>query len=390
MTRLSPYFSMFFRQDGKERAALITKAGRPKPGFCATAFGRKNPSLALCEQRRAILSRDRTRALLTLSVEVINRYAAEKNRRSLLDYDDLIGRARDLLENTNAAWVHYKLDLGIDHILIDEAQDTSPAQWDIIIKFVSEFTAGAGARSTIERTIFAVGDEKQSIFSFQGAAPKAFDEKKRFFEKAHRDASKPFLPVPMLHSFRSVPAVLKAVDWVFKDPLARQGLGADPAETLHTAVRENAPGLVEIWNLIEPEEKKRSRTLGRAFRPRNLDQSAGEARAADRSGGKDLAHTRRACRRWSGSPPVRAGDILILVRQRGPLFEAIIRQLKNADIPAAGADRLILTEHIAIMDLLTLADVVLHPRDDLALATMLKSPIFGLSEEELLSLAREA
>jgi ATP-dependent helicase/nuclease subunit A len=386
--RLSPYFSVFFRQDGKERAALITKAlAGQNPGFAQRLSDERTRIIALCEQRRAILSRDRTRALLTLSVEVINRYEAEKNRRSLLDYDDLIGRARDLLENTNAAWVHYKLDLGIDHILIDEAQDTSPAQWDIIIKFVSEFTAGAGARSTIERTIFAVGDEKQSIFSFQGAAPKAFDEKKRFFEKAHRDASKPFLPVPMLHSFRSVPAVLKAVDWVFKDPLARQGLGADPAETLHTAVRENAPGLVEIWNLIEPEEKKEVEPWDAPFdletstSPRvKLARQIAAAVKTWRTRGELVGDG--ADRR-----PVRAGDILILVRQRGPLFEAIIRQLKNANIPAAGADRLILTEHIAIMDLLTLADVVLHPRDDLALATILKSPIFGLSEEELLSLA---
>ena len=120
----------------------------------------------LCERRRAILTRDRTRALLTLALDVLDRYAAQKNRRGLLDFDDLITRARDLLTNTNAAWVHYKLDLGIDHILIDEAQDTSPAQWDIINRFVAEFTAGAGARSDVKRTIFAVGDEKQSIFSF--------------------------------------------------------------------------------------------------------------------------------------------------------------------------------------------------------------------------------
>ena len=128
-------------------------------------------SCKLCEQRRAILARDRTARLLTLAMDVLDRYAAEKNRRGLLDYDDLIDRTRDLLASTNAAWVHYKLDLGIDHVLIDEAQDTSPAQWDIIKRFVAEFTAGAGARSDVERTIFAVGDEKQSIFSFQGAAP---------------------------------------------------------------------------------------------------------------------------------------------------------------------------------------------------------------------------
>ena len=106
-------------------------------------------------------------ALLTIADEMIRRYAVEKDRRGLLDYDDLIARTRDLLTRVEASWVHYKLDLGIDHVLIDEAQDTSPEQWDIIKRFVAEFASGAGAR-TVKRSIFAVGDDKQSIFSFQG------------------------------------------------------------------------------------------------------------------------------------------------------------------------------------------------------------------------------
>src|SRR5208283_4319386 len=104
---------------------------------------------------------------------VLTRYAAEKQRRGLLDYDDLIDKALALLRNIDAAWVHYKLDLGIDHLLIDEAQDTSAKQWEIVRRLVAEFTAGAGARDAL-RTIFAVGDEKQSIYSFQDAAPREF------------------------------------------------------------------------------------------------------------------------------------------------------------------------------------------------------------------------
>ena len=123
-------------------------------------------------------------------------------------------------------------------------------------RFVAEFTAGAGARSDVKRTIFAVGDEKQSIFSFQGAAPGRLDEMRRFFEKAHVDAEKPFVPVPLLHSFRSVPAVLQAVDWVFSAERAFKGLTFDPVATLHEAVREAAPGTVEMRDIVEPEEKK--------------------------------------------------------------------------------------------------------------------------------------
>jgi ATP-dependent helicase/nuclease subunit A len=181
--------------------------------------------------------------------------------------------------------------------------------------------------------------------------------------------------------------VLQAVDWVFSDPRAFKGLTFDPVPTLHEAVREAAPGTVEMWELMEPEEKNEVEPWDAPF---DLETTTSPRVKLARQ-------VAAAVKKWLargdlvGDGPkrhrVRAGDVLILVRQRGPLFEAVIRALKTAGIPVAGADRLVLTEHIAIMDLLTLADVVLHPRDDLALATILKSPLFGLSDEELLELA---
>ena len=176
--------------------------------------------------------------------------------------------------------MHYKLDLGIDHLLIDEAQDTSPQQWDIIKKLVAEFTAGAGARGVLRRSIFAVGDDKQSIFSFQDAAPEAFAETRRFFERAHGNAGLPFQPVPFRYSFRSVPVVLDAVDVVFRQPAAHAGLTADPVPTVAQAVRAAAPGLVELWPLVEPDERPRGRTLGCAVRHAVRD----EARASSSRG----------------------------------------------------------------------------------------------------------
>ena len=250
--------------------------------------------------------------------------------------------------------MHYKLDLGIDHLLIDEAQDTSPEQWDIIKKFVEEFTAGAGARSDIKRTIFAVGDDKQSIFSFQGAEPRAFDETRNFFRGRHEDAKLEFRALPFNYSFRSAPVVLEAVDRVFEQPAAHRGLTVDPVATVHEAVRVASPGLVELWPLVEPDEKPdvepwdqpfdtTSETSPRVKLAKQIAAAVKEwLRRGDLVGDGDKRH------------PLRAGDILILVRQRGPLFEAIIRALKTADIAVAGADRLQLTEHIAIMDLLAL------------------------------------
>src|SRR5581483_7000837 len=205
---------------------------------------------SLCEKRRAIVARDRSVALMTLAAALIESYRDEKNRRGLLDYDDLIGQTRALLERVDAAWVHYKLDLGIDHLLIDEAQDTSPQQWEIIKRFVAEFTAGAGARGRLRRSIFAVGDDKQSIFSFQDAAPEAFAEMLRFFKSAHEAAGLTFKPIPFNYSFRSLPILLQAVDDVFRQPEAHAGLATDPVPTVHEAVRAAAPGWVELWPIV--------------------------------------------------------------------------------------------------------------------------------------------
>ena len=154
---------------------------------------------ALLDRRRAVACRDRSAALLTIAYEVLQRYLKEKERRGLLDYDDLIDKALALLGNVDAAWVHYKLDLGIDHVLIDEAQDTSKKQWQIVVRLTDEFTAGAGARP-FTRTIFAVGDEKQSIYSFQNAAPKEFAEMRRYFERRHTN-SRPRFRLPRAQAF---------------------------------------------------------------------------------------------------------------------------------------------------------------------------------------------
>jgi ATP-dependent helicase/nuclease subunit A len=387
-TRIEAYVDVFYTDKGKRKSLITKPLGRKHPDLADALSNEQERLVSLCERRNAVMIRDRTAALLTIAIEVIRRYRDEKNRRGLLDYDDLISRTAALLKNIDARWVHYKLDLGIDHLLIDEAQDTSPEQWDIIKRFVEEFTAGAGARSRIKRTIFAVGDDKQSIFSFQGARPLEFDEARKYFDQAHKDAGLAFQPVKSEHSFRSVPIVLDAVDQVFKQPAAHQGLTADPVATLHQAVRSTSPGLVELWPLVTPEAKrevepwdqpfdKDSETSPRVKLARQIANVVKEwLRRGDLVGDGDKRH------------PLRAGDVLILVRQRGPLFEAIIRALKTAEIAVAGADRLLLAEHIAIMDLLALADALLLPQDDLALASVLKSPLFGVSEDELFDLTR--
>jgi ATP-dependent helicase/nuclease subunit A len=387
-TRIESYISVFLTEKDEPRRQILTAPlVKSQPDLARRLADEQVRVQSLCDKRRAVLARDRTMALLALGAEVISRYATEKNRRGLLDYDDLISHTQAMLDNVDSAWVHFKLDRGIDHLLIDEAQDTSPQQWDIIKRFVAEFTAGAGARGDLRRSIFAVGDDKQSIFSFQDAAPEAFAEMRRFFESAHGHAGLPFRPIPLKYSFRSAPVVLNAVDTVFKQPAAHAGLTIDPVPTVHEAVRVAAPGLVELWPLVLPDDRPEVDPWDAPFDTRS--ETSPRVKLA-----RQIA---KAVKTWIGRRdlvgdddkrhPVRPGDILILVRQRGALFEAIIRAIKTAGIPVAGADRLVLTEHIAVMDLLVLADAILLAADDLALATVLKSPLFGLTEQELFELA---
>ena len=358
------------------RTSLVTKAiHKAHPSLAERLLNEQTRICALIERRRAILCRDRTRALLTIAYAIITRYQLQKDRRGLLDYDDLIDKTLALFRNTSAAWVLYKLDLGIDHILIDEAQDTSPRQWDIIRSLANEFTAGAGARS-VERTLFAVGDDKQSIFSFQGADPKIFELVAKEFKDAFEGAALPWIPVKLQTSFRSGVAVLGAVDIVFKNPQAHAGFVSDRTGTAHSALPDAAPGVVDIWPLVLPDGKNDIEGWDAPFD--TTSETSPQVRLARKIALQAAGWIKSG---WKPS------DIIVLVRQRGALFESIIRALKAADIPVAGADRLILTEHIAVMDMMALADALLLPEDDLALAAVLKSPLFGLSDEDLFRIA---
>lgn len=385
--RIDAYLEIFCRADLKPRERLVTQALEKKhPQLVAVLAKEQARACALLERLRAVRLRERTAALVTIAHAVLSRYDAEKERGGLLDYDDLIEKTRALLTREGSAtWVMYKLDFGIDHLLIDEAQDTSPKQWEVIERLTAEFTAGEGARANARRSIFAVGDEKQSIYSFQGAAPHRFDEMRRHFQSLHDASGMPFTQVRFLYSFRSAPEVLDAVDTVFRRPQASAGLTADAVETVHEAVRATAPGCVEVWPLVEPDARPAIEAWDVPFDT-----------TTDQTPRVKLARRIAACvSDWIARGDIVAatgqrmspGDILILVRQRGPLFEAIIRALKDANVEVAGADRLILTEHIAVMDLMSLADALLLREDDLALAEALKSPLFGLNEEQLFTLA---
>lgn len=380
------YLDVFLTKDRGPRSdkAFVTRALRDeRPDLFNLLVGERERLTTLWQRRGAAAAREKTESLLLIADAIRARYRTEKARRGALDFADLIHSAARLLTSVKSAWVHFKLDQGIDHVLVDEAQDTSPEQWAIVQGLTSEFTVGHGARAR-PRTMFAVGDEKQSIFGFQGAAPDRFGEMRTHFERRHRDAQKSFEAVRLTQSFRSAQDVLSAVDLVFAAENARRGLTFDNEQTRHETARPGAPGRVEIWPLEKAEAGPDGTPWDAPFDEVSAKNPvavlAGKIAEAVKgwTEGRDLV---------GSCPAVPPGEVLILVRQRGPLFEALLRKLKEKDLPVAGADRLDLGKHIAVLDLLALADSVLFADNDLALASVLKSPLFELDDNDLMAIA---
>jgi ATP-dependent helicase/nuclease subunit A len=393
---LTAYLFVFFTKPGEPRGGaerkIVTKALEARfPGLNARLLSEQERLIPLREKLKAAQTLARSRGLIALASAILSAYASQKAQRGLLDFDDLIERTLSLLSRSDAAWVLYKLDSGIDHILVDEAQDTSEAQWEILKRLAEDFTSGKSARELI-RTFFAVGDEKQSIYSFQGAAPRMFAEMRREFATRHRRAELDFAEVPLHLSFRSAPIVLEGVDKTFAVAQNWRGMAADEDKAPpHIAFRNALPGLVEVWepivgaaeaapeNWLMPVDAAGSEdpAVQLARRIAKVVQGWLSPDSTEQVHDSDARRTR----------PIAAGDILILVRARVAFFEAMIRALKEAGVKAAGADRLALGEHIATMDLIATGRAALLPDDDLALACVLKSPLIGLTDDDLIAIA---
>lgn len=372
--------SIFLTSKLEPRKSLATKKiASDFPDMVDALLAEQARVLAQLDERRKIVTYQGTASLLRLAEAVISRYERAKTGRGFLDFEDLVVKSATLLQKSDAAlWVQYKLDQGLDHILVDEAQDTSPRQWDVVTSLASEFFAGTGAHERT-RTLFAVGDEKQSIYSFQGAVPAYFDAMRRAFSSKAEAAEQEFHSVNLQLSFRSTPDVLGAVDKVFQEESAHRGLSQDVGAPVHEAIRRD-PGIVDLWPLeadAETEEPEDWRLP--------IDHIG--------SGSPMLKVARRIASEiaaWVRKGEADPGDVMILVRKRGPFVDALNRELKELDIPTAGSDRLVLTEHIAVQDLTALGRFMLLPEDDLSLAAVLKSPIFGLSDNDLVEIARES
>ncbi|MGH7044475.1 MAG: double-strand break repair helicase AddA, partial [Acetobacteraceae bacterium] len=385
-----------FLKDGNEPrgdgAFVNPKLAAAAPDLLAVCRAEAERVAAVQDACRALGMAALSAALLRLATPVAASYAARKEAAGRLDYDDLIGRTSGLLVDPGAAWVLYKLDGGLDHLLLDEVQDTAPAQWRIAEAITAEFFAGLGARDpsaagrdATPRGVFAVGDGKQSIFSFQGADAAEFDRARVRLGARARAAGLRWEERPLEVSFRSTAPVLDLVDAVFADPLAAAGV-APPGTLRHFADRAGQAGAVELWPLTPPPDTADPPpwTVPEAYQDQgSAPQALAETLArwiAAQIGALDLpARGRR----------LRAGDVLVLVRRRNAFARALLRALKSAGVPAAGLDRMVLTEQPAVADLLTLADALLLPDDDLTFACFLTSPLGGLTDPALMDLAMD-
>ena len=341
--------------------------------------------------RIKLMALDRTRALHAFAEVFIRAYEGRKLHRGMLDFDDLIRKARALLTDPLVAqWVLFRLDGGIDHILVDEAQDTSPDQWAVIERLAQEFATGQGAQPDRRRTIFVVGDKKQSIYSFQGADPEGFDRMRDHFDAKLKQAGDRIFSLQLEYSFRSAEAILRVVDSTFRAP---QMTGVE-ADFPHRAFKENMPGRVDLW---PPIAVQKDDDEGRVWTD-PLDQVSAQhhdVRLAER-----IATTIREMVD-TGTIPVEIektgmfelrriteGDILILVPRRSGVFPEIIRACKARGLQMAGADRLRVGAELAVRDIAALLRFLALPEDDLSLAAALKSSIFGWTEQMLYSLAQ--
>lgn len=386
------------------RNGLLTKDGKPRSrGLITTKLSTKYPDQAayLVREAERILAIEETlraRELARLGVALLQNaapvaalYATRKTQRGLVEYDDLIRRTLGLLREPGAAWVMYKLDGGIDHLLLDEVQDTSREQWRIAGDLTEEFFAGEGTRTLQEtpRTVFAVGDYKQSIYGFQGADPESFRTWRRVFQQRAQAAGLRWREPELTVSFRSTAPVLALVDAVFAQPEAAKGVAEEDGRAMrHQSARPGEGGRVELWPLAEaggeeaeepasPWEPAQANTTRQNPRQKLADTLARHIARA-------LATPPQA-----GEKPLTPGDVLILVPRRSPFVTALIRALKTENVPVATLVRTGLADQLAVQDLMALCAALLLPQDDLTLACVLTSPLGGVSDASLMDLATQ-
>ncbi len=368
-------------KDGLPRKTLITKRDGDEQTLKQIETLQAD-YWALKQEYYAACILEQTLGAVHVAKAYLKIYNRLKKERNLMDYADQVRHTLELLSQDHIApWILYKIDHGIEHVLIDEAQDTSPEQWDIIRKLTTDFFSGLGAND-IQRTIFAVGDIKQSIYSFQGAEPQGFIDMREYYKAQVLAAQQNWESLPMIVNFRSSSSILASVDTVFQQPDTHAAT-LEETTIQHQTFKDFKwhAGTVELWPVFEQKSQKSDgsryipTTLLRQPRPdilmcthiaTTIKSWLNEKRVLD----------------WTNAP-IEPRDIMILVRKRGTLMQKLVNALKKQNIPVAGIDKMRLNEQLSVKDVMALIQFTLNPDDDLNTAICLKTPIINLNDQEL-------
>lgn len=381
------YEAVFMTTEGAVRKRLTTKATEDAEGFLRTEANRLLKGIDAIQTLNVARG---TESLLQMIGSILKYYGEKKRSLNLLDYDDLVYQANVLMEQDNSAsWVLQKLPGNLKHILVDEAQDTNPDQWKLISSIAKEFFNNPARQKSKDNTFFVVGDEKQSIFSFQRADPEEFTLRKKFFAEMVRQAGGEWRDVDMEIAFRSSPAITQAVDAIFSNPDAADGLfhkdESGERKVRHSPFRAGQAGIVEVHPVIMPQEQEETDVWSLPLQMENISDPSVDL--ADKIADQIKEWLDSGEKLESRDRPINPADIMILVRRRSAFVDHMVRALKKRDVPVAGADRMSLREQIVVMDMVALGEVLLFPQDDMKLACLLKSPLIGITDQQLEDLA---
>lgn len=307
-------------------------------------------------------------SIVVVTSEVLKWYERYKLDAGKIDYNDLINRARDLLyDNENRDFVLFKLNNGFDHILVDEAQDTNTKEWSILQALLEEFFAGQGSREGKVRTLLVMGDDKQSIYGFQGAEPEVFF-------KLYLDNRDKFHKVNLTTSYRSTRAVMEAVDVVFLNSDQTKSVTQDPEFGGHSYVRRDYGGIVDVIGILQTD-KDVSENDGEWSFPWD---DCGAVKSKDREMIAALIDKILDVKTRLG---IDYSDIMLLVKKRdSELFEELESALVAQNIKISFNDRIRYQDSLPILDFIASAKFALCKSDEHSLACILKSPMFGLTD----------
>jgi ATP-dependent helicase/nuclease subunit A len=380
--------NFFLNKDGEKRKRIVAqKIAKPGSSLYQDLELFQEEIYKLDQDERALHLENYSKLLALLSGFIIHSYESYKISKGLLDYDDLIIYANKLLTASEAKeWVLYKLDGGIDHLLVDEAQDTSFSQWQIIESIIEEFYSGESSTSEKNRTIFVVGDEKQSIFSFQGADVESFTKMNTHLRQKMAEGGKKFENVNLEISYRSAGEILDVVHAVFDDIKTKMPNLFTTDLIKLTPFRTKYKGCVELWPLCTNDGEDNN------FWPISTGQNEDSEQSTKATLAKKISEyikEQLSSKRVipSTGKIISPNDFMILFRKRDELTDEVIKALKNAQIEVEGLDRISLKENLAVQDLLSAAKFALNTNDDLNLAALLKSPLISISEQELYEIA---